>query len=177
MKTKILLLSILLSALFFSCSDTENPLDDGKQLTPLALVIDINDDGISDLKIEYNTTLTHEEREEMIGYIFPLGNSEFLTDENISESLFLLKDDSVTATPTAPRVFSDLIRHVISKKDADILWTVNSVDRMNPAYIGVKFLSGDTWFVGWAKIQFNIIDGEPELLATGYAENTCLIDE
>ena len=192
MKTKILLLT-LIAILFFSCSETENPIDDGKRLTPLALLVDINDDGAFDFKIEYNTTITNGQAEEFIGYLFPLGATQILTDPSISQTLFIGLGDMVKANPTAPQVYASSIISVLNRRHDEVIWTMNSVPHftlgndsvppvlikahMNPAYIGVKFMAGDITYVGWAKLEFNLTDGEPALITKRFALDDCLVDE
>lgn len=196
MKTKVLLFTILLAGVFISCSDTDVPIDDGKRLTPLALMVDLNNDSVADFKLEYNTTITNGEAEEMIGYLFPLGATQILTDPTISQTFFLSFGDYVTSTAIAPEAYASTIISAIRKRNTEATWTVNSIPlytigndsvppvlirvHMNPAYIGVKFMEGDDTHVGWAKIAFDETNGEPSLVAKSYdisGSGSCLIDQ
>lgn len=185
MKTKILLFTVLLAGMFISCTDTDDPLDDSRRETPLDFPVDMDDNGVVDFVLVYNTTMTNGQPEEMIGYIKPLGTTQILTDPSISQTLFLGLTEYVTATPLSPKVFATSTIAIIRKRTTETTWTVNSISslyeqHMNPAYIGVKFMTGDVSHVGWVKIQFNINDGEPSLVAKSYDVNnsgSCLINQ
>jgi len=183
MKTKFLLVSFLAITLFISCSKTENPIDNSKSAAPMAYMVDMNDDGISDFKLEWNTTLTNDVPTEMVGYIFPLGSTQMLEDTTISTTSFLQLNDSIDASPSTPEFFTSATKPIIRKQKDETSWTVNSVSTlltgtpMNPVYIGVKFQKDNMSYVGWAKIKFDTKSGEPQLLAKKYALDKCKIDQ
>ncbi|MBN1462155.1 MAG: hypothetical protein JW922_00575 [Paludibacteraceae bacterium] len=182
MKTQPFLLVLLLTVFSISCSKTDDVTDVSNRVTPLALPVDMNDDGISDFKVEFNTTITDGSPEVMIGYLFPLNSTQVLINSNTAYSMFLQPLDIVTANPSLPLSFQPSYVQVIRKRVQETSWTVNSAAyfdqaHMNPAYVGVKFLVGDVWYVGWAKFQFDTSNAEPTLVAKKYALDDCIIDQ
>lgn len=182
MKTKPLFLILLLSIFIISCSKTDEVTDVSNRVTPLALPVDMNDDGVSDFKIEFNTTITDGSAEVMTGYLFPLNGTQILINSSTGYSMFLEPLDVVVANPGSTLSYQPSIVPVIKKRVQETSWTVNSIRyldqaHMNPAYIGVKFLVGDVWYIGWAKFQFDTSNAEPTLVAKKYALDNCVIDQ
>ncbi len=188
MKTKKILPILFIVSLFFSCQNTETPIDDGKTLTPLALLVDMNDDGISEFKVEYNVTINNGQAEEYIGHLQPLNGTQFLVNEYLSQTMIKDTGDIIKKNPILPEEYDSPVLKAISKKEGDIKWTINSIPKsigdsvligtkLNPAYIAVSYISNGDTYIGWAKIHFNLEDGEPTLITKKTSTVDMTIDE
>jgi hypothetical protein len=146
---------------------------------PKSLDIDINSDLITDFRIDYKWLQTNDipsSGKSLIGYIQPLNGNEILYKKDVG-NLFLLKNDTVSFTPTSTMIWNKYQADLIAKNGLDSIWTILSTNLIGDLYLGFQLKTSNLNYIGWMKVDIHKNNGMISIINMKLTESESLIIE
>lgn len=184
---KTILFSLLIF-LLLSCSEKDiNGLALARPALPETKVFDINRDAVDDFTIAYSNGVWDgfEASGSFVdGSIKPLGENSILQEyeENVSTTyLFAQKGDSIHRQAEDSRSWAYRSRLVSLYQGGDGVWPkewrIESPKASAPYYIGMQIQEGDTFLIGWLKLEIDVDNGEIAIQDSAFTkEDSIVID-
>jgi hypothetical protein len=167
--------------LTFGCEKTRGDKTENSYLIiqPKSQDIDINNDLITDFRIDYKWLVTNDEPSSgkaLIGYVKPLNENKILYKNNVG-NLFLLKNDTVFLIPATKMIWSKFQADLVTNNGKDTNWTVISSNHISDFYLGFRLSTSIKNYIGWMKVDINKNSGIISIINKKLTETEFLIIE
>jgi hypothetical protein len=144
---------------------------------PESLDIDINNDAITDFRIEYKELVTNDYPSSglsMIGFLHSLNENEIVYKPFIG-NLFLQQNDIIYSSEVTAAIWSRNPADLISHNGHDSAWRILSPYFLNDLFIGFKLKASAKIYIGWMKLDIDKKTGNISLLNWKLTEGDFII--